>query len=349
MDQNNKGDWAIVLAVQELLRRRFKNCRLLNFPVSVLQGAAPAVFKRINACDLVVIGGGGLFYSYFLPYAPSALAAIKKPIVIFGVGYIREVGAPALRPAAVKSVARLAQRATLIGVRDHNTKRFLIKAGVAPTRITVIGDPAVLLKEKRPRRFKISGRRPLSASGRRPNAGPVRIGLNLNYSGWLGFGEWREDILNAYRAVAAYFQKKYGGPDGPGVAIYYLQHHPGEKNIYPTLVSGGWRVVNLPPAEQKYVYGRLDLVVGMMLHSGVLAFGAGTPAVSVAYDLRNYSFAEFIGCPELAVDLADLKRGGLLRRVKAVWRRRRHYQKYFAAKKAAVRRRQAGFLQAIKL
>jgi polysaccharide pyruvyl transferase WcaK-like protein len=59
----------------------------------------------------------------------------------------------------------------------------------------------------------------------------------------------------------------------------------------------------------------LDFVVGMMLHVGVMAFGAGTPEISVAYDLRNHSFADFIGHPELVVDLKDLKTGELLKRI----------------------------------
>jgi len=335
-DKANKGDRAIILAAQELLRARFRNCRIRNFPVTVLSGAAPSVFKKINACDLVIIGGGGLFYSYFLPYSAAAIAAIKKPIVLFGVGYIREVGAPALSAAARQSVARLAERATHIGVRDHNTKDFLVQAGIAPARVKVIGDPAALLEEKRPRRFKMS-------------AHPVRIGLNLNYSGWLGFGKWRDDILQAYRAVAEHFQDEYGGPSGPGLEIYYLQHHPGEKNIYPALKIRGLRVVNLPPAEQKYVYGRLDLIVGMMLHSSVLAFGAGTPFVSLAYDLRNHSFADFIACPELIVDLPSLRGGALLRQVLSVWRRQASYRRAFAARKERIGRLQADFLEKIRL
>jgi polysaccharide pyruvyl transferase WcaK-like protein len=337
-DKDNKGDHAIVLAVQELLRARFKGCRISNFPMTVLRDGTAAELKKINNADYVVIGGGGIFYSYFLPYSRKFIKGITKPIIIFGAGYIREVGAPALSRESASSVAVLAKQAALVGVRDHNTKRFLEDNGVPGAKIKVIGDPAVLLKSKRPVGFKLS-----MSQGH-----PIRIGLNLNYSGWLGFGRWREDILAAYRSVAAYFQKECGRPSGPGLEIYYLKHHPGEDNIYPALGIADLRIVDRPAAEQKYIYGQLDLVVGMMLHAGVLAFGAGTPEVSVAYDLRNHSFAEFIGRPELVVDLDRLKKRELLKIVKRVFARRSAYRRLFRRKAGTIRKIQIAFLNKIK-
>jgi polysaccharide pyruvyl transferase WcaK-like protein len=86
----------------------------------------------------------------------------------------------------------------------------------------------------------------------------------------------------------------------------------------------------------------------MMLHSGVMAFGAGTPEISVAYDLRNYSFAEFIKCPELVVDLDKLKRGGLLKIVKQVYIKREKYRKnFFLIKEKDVRLETADFVASV--
>lgn len=359
-DRNNKGDYAIVLAVQELLRRQFPGSRINNFSAELLKNGGPAENKKINQADLVVIGGGGLFYSYFLPYSLDFISGIKKPIVIFGVGYIREIGAPALSKESAASVAYLARAAALVGVRDNRTKTFLLESGLSPAKIKVIGDPAALLSEKESSRFKRGDKTLKATKVSRATKDfktisrdkfiklPVRIGLNLNYSGWLGFGQWREDILRAYQEVVEYFKKEYGGVDGSGVEIYYLKHHPGEENIYPALKVKGLKIVDLSPREQKYVYGQLDLVIGMMLHAGVLAFGAGTPEISVAYDLRNYSFAEFIGCPELAVDLEKLKKGKLLERAKEVFKERRRYRVIFKRQKLAILKKQTQFLRNLK-
>ncbi len=337
-DKKNKGDVAIVLAVQEQLRKRFPGCRIEDFPVSLLKAGERAALEKINRCDLVVIGGGGIFYSYFLPYDQEFITAIKKPIVLFGVGYIREIDAPEIGPEAAQSAVALVEKAKAVGVRDYKTKAWLIGNGAASRKIKVIGDPAALLEEKRPP-AAISQKMSLGRE-----AGVIRIGFNLNYSGWLGFGKWREDILSAYRSVADYFLRAYGGQGGKDVRFYYLQHHPGEKNIYPELNIQDLRVINLEPAAQKYVYGQLDLVVGMMLHAGVLAFGAGTPEVSAAYDLRNHSFAEFIDLPELVVDMKELKGGGLLERVETVFRKQGEYENKFSIIKKNIYKKQKEFL-----
>ena len=343
-DKKNKGDRAIVLAVQELLKKRFPGCVIIDLPIDVLKKGTTADLKKINRADFAIIGGGGIFYSYFLPYSELFIEKIIKPIVIFGAGYIREIGAPELSFEARASLINLIKKAVLIGVRDYKTKEFLENNGAPLRKIKVIGDPAALLDEKKPARFKISTRIKKSASKQLP----IRLGLNLNYSGWLGFGKWREDILNSYRAVAEYFIKEHGGAGGQGVEIYYLKHHPGEDNIYPELKIKDLKVVDLKSAEQKFVYGQLDLVIGMMLHAGVLAFGAGTPEISVAYDLRNYSFAEFIKCPELVVDLNKLKNGELLKRVKQIFTKRQKYVRIFRHKKAEIYKKQSEFLEKVK-
>lgn len=331
-DKNNKGDVAIVLAVQELLKKNFPGCKILDFPVQLLKDGTIQDARRINQADFVVIGGGGIFYSYFLPYNKEFIKSIIKPIIIFGAGYIKEVDAPELKLESAASVAYLAKQARLVGVRDNNTKKFLVKHGVPTQKIEVVGDPAALLSEKKSNKFLMKKK------------GVIRIGLNLNYSGWLGFGKWHDDILNAYRATAEYFQKEYDGKNNQSVEIYYLKHHPGENKIYPELKIKGLKVVDLKPSEQKYVYGKLDLVIGMMLHVGVMAFGAGTPEISVAYDLRNYSFADFIGHPELVVDLDKLKKGELLKRVKMVFAQKNNYRKKFANLKVKIATKQNSFL-----
>lgn len=352
-DQKNKGDQAIVLAVQELLRAYFKNCRISNFPMTVLRDGGGSDIKKLNAADIVIIGGGGIFYSYFLPYNVNLIKALVKPIIIFGAGYIREFGAPALSLEAATSVAALARKAKLIGVRDYNTRKFLNDVGVAYNKIKVIGDPAALLLEKKTRILKFvpqTDRVDLLAGNQKNQKlviSPLRVGLNLNYSGWLGFGQWRADIIGAYLEVIDYLKREYGGRNGSGVEFYYLKHHPGENNIYPSLKINNLRVVDLKPAEQKYVYGQLDLVIGMMLHAGVLAFGAGTPEISVAYDLRNYSFAEFIKCPELVIDLENLKSGELLKRVRTVLINHQKYRKIFSRRKMFIQQSQENFIKKI--
>src|SRR5680860_1108877 len=149
-DKKNKGDFAIVLAVQELLRKEFKNCEIINLPVESLKLYSDVSINKINKCDLVFIGGGGIFYSYFMPFDKKVISSIQPPIYLFGLGYIKEIGAKDWPQKNIDSVIFLADRAKGVGVRDLNTKRFLETNGLKKGKVKVIGDPAVLLSEKKP-------------------------------------------------------------------------------------------------------------------------------------------------------------------------------------------------------
>ena len=65
-DKKNKGDLAIVIAVQDLLKKKFHKPEILDFPIEFLKQGSFSDINKLNSCDLVVIGGGGIFYHYFL-------------------------------------------------------------------------------------------------------------------------------------------------------------------------------------------------------------------------------------------------------------------------------------------
>lgn len=323
-DKKNKGDVGIVLAVQELLQSSLGKIKIIDLPIEALKNFNQVNLRKINSADLVVIGGGGILYRYFMPFDNRVIQAIKKPIIIFGVGYIREVGSRPLKKDWIKSIINLTKKATLVGVRDYYTKKFLITNGINKNKINLIGDPAIFLSEKKPKNLKLKGK--------------IKIGFNLNYSGWLGFGQWEKDILKAYLETINYFQNKYQAN------IYYLMHHPDEINILNKIKIPRLKIIDQPASEQKYIYGQLDLVIGMMLHSSVMAFGAGIPEINVAYDIRNKNFAKFIHCPELVIPLAKLSSGALLSTAKNVWKNHDQYSQKFFKRKNTIWQKQNKFL-----
>ncbi len=327
-DKKNKGDVAIVEAVQQLLKEYLPRVKIIDLPMAVLKNGRAEDLKKINQADLVVIGGGGIYYRFFLPYNLEAIKKIKPPIVIFGVGYIREIGSRELSQQEIKSIIALNQKVALSSVRDYYTKKFLIKAGVTAKKIEVIGDPAIFLKETKPKKIKFSPK--------------IKLGLNLNYSGWLGFGHYENDIIRSYNEVGNYFKTKLGAQ------IYYLQHHPDEKRIRVKLKIPDLKLINYSPTQQKYIYGKMNLVVGMMLHSAVLAFGAGTPEINVGYDLRNRSFADFIGCPQLIISVKKLRGKVLLNLARLVLKNQKQYRQKFKRRKEKIWQKQLQFLNKIK-
>lgn len=332
-DKKNKGDLAIVMAVKDLLIEKFINVDFLDFPIEFLSQGSTHDIKNINSCDFVIIGGGGIFYHYFLPFSKKIISKIKKPIFIFGTGYIQEIGSKALKPEQLDSLMYLIEKAKLVGLRDNYTKNFLIKNGAHSDKISLIGDPAILLKEK-----KIINNK---AQEFDLDANILKIGLNLNYSGWLGFGQYKKEILSSYKNVANYFIKKYGA------RIYYLKHHPGEDQIIKELDFPIFKIVDLNPYQQKYLYSKMDLIIGMMLHSCVMAFGALTPEINLAYDIRNKSFANFIKSKELLVELNDLKSGILLTKAKKVYQNKDFYKNKFLKEKNKIEKSYQDYLDKI--
>lgn len=314
-DKKNKGDLAIVIAVQDLLKDKFSNSDIFDFPIEFLSQGSASDLKKINSCDFVVVGGGGIFYHYFLPFSREVISKINKPIFIFGAGYIRELGAKSLNLEQLESLLYLIDKSKIVALRDNYTKKFLIKNGADVEKIRLIGDPASLLKEKKINKSK--------AAEFELDSDCIKVGLNLNYSGWLGFGQYKKEILGSYKSVANYFIKKYNA------RIYYLKHHPGEDQIIKELDFPIFKVVDLHPYQQKYLYSKMDLIIGMMLHSCVMAFGALTPEINLAYDLRNKSFANFIQSPELLIKLNNLASGALLERAKEVFEKKFFYKNRF--------------------
>ncbi|MCU0680028.1 MAG: polysaccharide pyruvyl transferase family protein [Planctomycetes bacterium] len=325
-DKTNKGDLGIVIAVQDLLRETFKDLKIVDFPMEVLKSYNKKELEKINSADLIVIGGGGVLYRYFLPFSSEMIEGIKKPLIFFGVGYIREVGSKFMLSKEIETLKLLANKALFLGVRDYYTRQFLLKNNIPATKIDVIGDPAIFLQEKQ-NDFILSDR--------------IKIGVNLNYSGWLGFGVWQKDILKAYQEIINYFRDNFDAE------IYYLKHHPGEDNIKDEL-GKNLTIIDFHPYQQKFFYSKLDLVVGMMLHSCVFSFAAGTPEINVAYDLRNKSFANFIGHPELVVDLKKLKSGQLLKTAIKVFENRHYYRQKFLKRREKIAQKQFAFLEKIR-
>lgn len=330
-DKKNKGDVAIVLAVQELLRKKFPLVKIVNFPMRVLKGATQPEINKINKCDLVIIGGGGIYYHWFMPYDINSIKKIIPPLIIFGVGYIREIGARQLTKTEINSIIFLNDFAKLVSVRDYYTKKFLIKRGLSSKKIKVIGDPAIFLEEEKIKKLRFNNK--------------IKIGFNLNYSGWLGFGKYEKTILNSYQETLEYFKDKYNAD------IYYLLHHPDEKKVLKKLNIKNIEIIDLSPKQQKYFYSKMDLIIGMMLHSVVLAFGAGTPEINVGYDLRNKSFAKFINCPELIISSDKLNKPShnLLNKSKMILSKKKDYIKKFIKIKGNIWQQQEKFLNQIDL
>lgn len=266
---------------------------------------APAWLAAVERTDLVLIGGGGLLYdSTYLPrlaellpprsnwlYQSAKIAAAArtaaKPMALFGIG----VG-PLLTDAGRRAARFVADSAQWITTRDDHSTDLLIEIGAPPSKLHTAADPAVFMPSAAP------GTGPrwesLTALARLP-----RPWVGLNARPWYVFPdstdarERRRRLNDALAEIGDSIIARTGG----SVVLLPLQTTGDDDVAVLGQVSQAMarpaKLVDPPgePAALQAFIGELDLVVGMRLHSLILAANAGTPFVALSYDPKIDAFA----------------------------------------------------------
>jgi len=293
-DFYNIGEIAIAYSIRDMLRPRLEPFTYTPGEVEELEKPQPTEFiETINRHDICVIGGGGLYSKFFLPMNAQVIKSIEMPIVLYGIGYIRNLGDKELTKEQIESVRLLNACAKLTSVRDEYTCKFLSDLGISD--VHVIGDPAIFLDSEKTSQVVL-------------DESKIKIGINVACHYWKLYPQYLHKTIDEYTKVCKFLIEHLNAE------IVYLAHHPDEHHVVEVM-----RKKKLPlkvvdtspnPYKMKFIYGKLDLVIGMMMHSTVLAFGSGAPIVNVAYDAKNYNFMEFICQKDKVIDVrnADLEK-----------------------------------------
>lgn len=144
-NRSNVGDWLSARGIQFLLRPHGVREHLCDEPfveetLTELRGAGPE--------DLIVIGGGGLFMDYFVPFWQGfAEVTDRVPFCLWGVGYC-DMKRECSRPPA-ELLAGIVKRSRVCSVRDELTRRQLAGCALPPP----VACPTVALIEERPAGF----------------------------------------------------------------------------------------------------------------------------------------------------------------------------------------------------
>jgi len=153
--------------------------------------------------------------------------------------------------------------------------------------VEVIGDPAIFLPPAESNRVNF-------------DEDKIKIGINVACHFWSLYPQCLRRAIEAYVKACDYLAKHLDAE------IVYLKHHPDEARAAEQIarkVPIKLASTSLDPYEMKSLYTKLDLVIGMMMHSTVFAFGSEVPMVNVAYDFKNLNFMEFIGQEDRVIDV----------------------------------------------
>ena len=271
---------------------------------------------EIRRADLFVIGGGGLLHDYwtsrkalwldkFLLYGGSIshwaaqtfmAKAMGKPVMLYAVG----VG-PVNTKLGKLLMRHVVNKADLITVRDQASKQALDALGINGVPVHVTADPAVLLSPADPKVVD----RLLAANGIVRQGGPL-IGISVR--SWFSYSLKDRALAQErelwFQGVIAQVADRLIRELGAQIVFVPMQRYrkphddvSSSRNIVRLMKHGDQiRIITqrCTPEETMGLLGRMDLVIGMRLHSLILAAAMNVPVIGITYDPKVSSFLEAI-------------------------------------------------------
>lgn len=321
----NLGDDAILIGLREILRRALPDAEIaalslnpeytkrvcgveavpLRSPRSMLRRDAPTAaasyFSAFSSADACLVSGGTPIYDYghltrsFYFGFPRLLG---KKLFCFG------IGAKPIRSRRGRRLIRLLlQQAHLISTRDTPSRDLLAGLGVEkPIRVT--GDSALFMEPIDPE----TGLRRLAESGvdtARPMAAVCPRVLSKSYK-----THYHEELSpQAISRIRASVARAADHLAEAGFEVVFLPMHRAPPDddrreieaVRSLMRRGEGKVVegDLLPQEAISVLERMEIVVGLRLHSLIFAASQGVPVVSVDYDSKIRGFMELAGVEDL--------------------------------------------------
>ncbi len=336
----NTGDEAILAAILDGLHGRSPTARAVvisgdpadterRHGVEAIPWRDVAAIRRaVRGCDLVLVGGGGLFqdhwgvdpgslltpnhYGISFYAGPAVLAALEgKPLALLGLGF-----GPLVSSEARRMVRGVCEASAFLSVRDAESRDLLVASGVEAVRITLSADPAFALAPARR-----SGAELLRAAGVEPDSPPPLVAVALRP--WaLGADpeRWEAEVAGALDRLIEKtggtllfvpFQKSARADEDDASVAARVRRR----------LSQGAHAVEVPrplsPSETRGLLASCDLVVAMRLHAAVFAVSGGVPLVGIGYDPKVRSLFQRLNLLSLLEPLESLSGWGLQARMES--------------------------------
>lgn len=300
---NNVGDEAVLYSMLRTLRAQQADLKVTvlsgdpektarNYGVqAVNRWNIKEVWQALRECRLLISGGGSLLQDvtssrnvlYYLGIVQLAKMMGKK--VMF---YAQGVG-PVSRRLSQEAIRRVVNQVDLITVRDEASKALLLQLGVTKPEILIKADPVLGLYAKEMDRNQ--GLKYLEKNGVQPAEGaPPVIGISVR--------DWHQ-----YQGYKKALAKVGDRLVKEGYQLVFLPFH------FPDDIAPSREIVNLMEEPATVIRDQLGVVemlgclspmhllIGMRLHSLIMAAVMGVPVIGISYDPKVEAFLKSIGQP----------------------------------------------------
>jgi len=296
----NSGDEAVLFSIIQTLRSLRQNLRLIvlsNEPAKTTKASGVeavnrwnmfSVLRALRQSDLLISGGGSLLQDVTGPrsilyYLGIVWAAklLRRRVIFYSQG-IGPVGM-ALSRWLVKKIVNLVD---VVTVRDERSRKELLDMEVIRPPIHLTADPVLGLSRED---LNLTAGKELLLRNGIDFCRPV-LGVSVR--------EWR-GLTGYYRVLA----KGCDHLARQGWQVVFIPMH------FPADIAPGREVVRLmqepavvlrensPVTTVMGVIGHAGLMLGMRLHSLIVAAVAGVPLVGISYDPKVASFLKQVEQP----------------------------------------------------
>lgn len=281
------------------------------------------IVKTISKTDLLIIGGGGIIHdrnirgvARFWLNKIILGKLLCKPVMVYapGVGPIRTKLGRFLTKFVVGSV-------DIITVRDETSKKVLMSCGIIKTPIQVTADPVLALTPAPPKRVEeilaiegVTNAKPLVGMSVRWNPYEFEIGDEFVEHFKRRISKVSDYIIEELGADLVFIPMQFPPRETCDVKIMDTIHQMMEFKDQATIIRGMHS-----PKEMLGIVGKMDMVIGMRLHSLIFASRMNIPMVGIVYDSKVKEFIKMVGQEEWSCDYKNIELLDLFSKIDHVW------------------------------
>ena len=256
------------------------------------------IVQELKKCDLLIMGGGSLLQDATSPrsvlyYLGIVLMAkmLRKPVIFYAQG----VG-PITKEVSKKLVQVIVNKVDIITVRDKESEDDLRNLGVKKAPIYITADPAVMINQSH---IDSTQGKDIILSYQQDGTRPI-MGISVR--------SWKNQ--QHFKDVIAQLADEY---IGKGWDVFFLpMQNPSDLKPSQDILDLMKEKKHAYLIEERLTFHEIisfisscDCILGMRLHSVILAAALDIPFVGISYDPKMERFVQRIGM-ETAGNIEDL-------------------------------------------